>query len=137
MGTSCFIGIKKNNGSIEAISCHWDGYPSGVGVTLLHHYNNEEVITSLMALGSISSLGERLAPEPGEHHSFYEPVDDITVAYCRDRGDRLIIYHYPSIERFKSGAECYDYVYLFKDNAWWYAESGSALTKLIEERVLQ
>ena len=135
MGTSCIIGIKNNDGSIEAITCHWDGHPDGVGKTLFYYYNTEEKIRALIALGNISSLGERLAPEPGELHSFNFPKDDITVAYGRDRGEELISYHYPSIEYFKETFNCCDYAYLFEDNTWWYTEDDTTLIKLTEERI--
>jgi len=41
-----------------AIYCHWDGYPSGVGVTLRDHYNSSGHVDTLLTYGDISSLRE-------------------------------------------------------------------------------
>lgn len=36
MGTSCLIGIKKNNGKIDFSIVNFDGYLTGVGETLIY-----------------------------------------------------------------------------------------------------
>ena len=41
-----------------AIYCHWDGYVSGVGLTLRGHYNTDEKVTTLLTYGDISALRE-------------------------------------------------------------------------------
>jgi len=51
---------------IESIYCHFDGYPEGVGQTLLDHWSTEERINELIALGDLSVLGEVI----GEKHDF-------------------------------------------------------------------
>ena len=89
MSTRSLIGIAAPDGSVRAVYCHFDGYIEGVGATLLRHYNSEEKARELLDLGDLSSLGERIAPAPGEDHSFDHPVDDVTVAYHRDRGEKL------------------------------------------------
>ena len=42
MSTNCIIAYEKKDKSIEGIRCHWDGYPEGVGQTLLNHYDDEK-----------------------------------------------------------------------------------------------
>ena len=63
MATRSLIGIEKDNGVVEAIYCHFDGYPAGVGKTLYEHYNNPERIKQLLRLGDMSTLGEFLSEE--------------------------------------------------------------------------
>lgn len=97
MGTHSFIAIKAVEKVLEpyqAICCHWDGYLEHVGRLLSEHYNTAEAVKALLSLGDISSLGERLAPDKGEAHSFESPArdeerGDVTVAYHRDRGEDL------------------------------------------------
>lgn len=89
MSTRCVIAMKNPDQTVSGVYCHFDGYPDGVGKCLLDHYQDEEKVKALLALGSLSSLGERVAPEPGEEHSFERPVEGITVAYHRDRGEKL------------------------------------------------
>jgi len=35
MATRSTIGVELPNGKVKGVYCHWDGYPSGVGDTLL------------------------------------------------------------------------------------------------------
>jgi hypothetical protein len=89
MSTNSRIGIEQADGTVKSIYCHWDGYPKGVGKTLVEHYLMREKIESLIALGDLSQLGEQPEPTGRVPHSFDKPEDGITVAYSRDRGDDL------------------------------------------------
>lgn len=75
----------------KAIYLHWDGYLSWAGKMLYSNYNSEELAKMLISLGALSVLKERLAPNEEDMHTFEEPLEDITVAYCRDRGEPLEI----------------------------------------------
>lgn len=55
MSTRCKIGRMYEDGTVRAINVHYDGYPSGVGRTLLSHYDDGN-IEELLDLGSIASL---------------------------------------------------------------------------------
>ena len=85
MSTNSRIGILHEDGTTETIYCHWDGYPDHQMPILTEHYNTAEKVKALLALGDISILGERLAPDADEPHSFEKPAEGVTVAYHRDR----------------------------------------------------
>lgn len=123
MSTNSRIGIKHEDGSVTAVYCHWDGYPEYNGRILCEYYETEEKAKALIALGSISSLRPRLAPEPGEVHTFSNAQRDITVAYYRDRGERF------DEERYQSTVDYYrstrDYRYLFSNGIWFLHGSES------------
>lgn len=92
MSTRSNIGMKLADGRVKAIYCHWDGYPEGGGVgnTLRKYYTNKERVESLLDLGDLSSLGKKIYPSgTGEHHTFYNSEEDVTVAYHRDRGEKF------------------------------------------------
>ena len=74
MSTRSRIGVLNENGSIESVYCHSDGYPEGVGETLTTHYNSEEKCRSIISLGDLSFLGDDL-------------TTGNTAAYGRDRGE--------------------------------------------------
>jgi hypothetical protein len=99
MSTRSFIGIQHADGSIHGVYCHHDGYLDGVGATLKEHYTTVRQVLDLVALGSLSSLGEDL---------------DVTQAVHRDRGEDLDVSTYSSARsiRFKDGG--YEFVYLFR-----------------------
>lgn len=65
MSTRSGIAIKENDGTYTWIYVHADGYPAGVGRTLLDHYNDRETINKLMQLGDLSWLGEN-PDDPGD-----------------------------------------------------------------------
>lgn len=121
MATRSFIAQKLTDGSFQAIYCHWDGYPEHVGDILFHHYSNTAKLASLLSLGSISSLGERLEPTPGGGHTFEKPEVGVVVAYHRDRGEKIQEAGvYADLAALK--AACDDaggeYLYTWADGAW-------------------
>lgn len=65
MATRSRIGIKYSNGSIHSVYCHSDGYYSHNGRILHEHYQCLDKVKQLIALGSLSSLGELI----GEKHN--------------------------------------------------------------------
>jgi hypothetical protein len=73
MATRSLIGIKLDNEIVKTIYCHWDGYPEGVGQTLVDHYSTPAAITELMELGDVSSLGTSIAKCVAYHRDRKEP----------------------------------------------------------------
>ena len=57
MSTRSNIGLKKKDGTVEVIYCHWDGYLSGNGQILLDNYELDEV-REILARGDMASLRE-------------------------------------------------------------------------------
>ena len=100
MSTRSHIGIWNEDGSLDVIYCHWDGYPSYNGALLLHHYQDPEKIRELIALGDISSLAESVKPMEGEH-TFESPQEGVVVAYGRDcHEDGVDTKHFDTLEDF-------------------------------------
>lgn len=91
MSTRCMIGLLNKDGSVDAVYCHHDGYPEGVGDCLLRHYRLPE-LKDLLKRGDMSSMGS--APdkcvfyEEDQHPTKYKSLD----AYLTDGADHD--YHY-------------------------------------------
>ena len=66
MATRSRIAIENEDGTVDSIYCHWDGYPSHNGKILKEHYSDRAKLKQLIELGSISSLGSKIEPT-GEH----------------------------------------------------------------------
>jgi hypothetical protein len=113
MGTRSRIAIKNPDNTYTSVYCHWDGYPEGVGSTLVKHYNTEVKVKELLALGDLSCLEKNL--NPTEPHSFDCPQDDVTVAYGRDRGESD---QDATTDTTLSAVQCEEYTYVFTDNTW-------------------
>ncbi|MDD2471028.1 MAG: hypothetical protein PHY67_04195 [Methanocorpusculum sp.] len=68
MSTRSYILIENTDGTFSGVYCRFDGYPKGVGATLLDSYRTEAKIRNLIARGTLSSL--RSSPETSVvHHS--------------------------------------------------------------------
>lgn len=134
MGTRSAIVEKTDTGEFRGIYCHWDGYLSHNGRILLEHYTTPEKVSQLISLGYISSLGNRIAPDENEEHSYDSPVKDITVAYFRDRNEDLddVSTIVGSTLEDVLGCIDYAYAYVFINNEWYLYDYEQTLVKLSE-----
>lgn len=108
MATRSRLRAKLSNGKfLKPIYCHWDGYPDHMLPTLNGHYNTDEKVAELMALGNLSALHDRVKPDEGEPHSFDKPAENVTIAYHRDRGEKLEFWRYKQ-----------EYNYLYQNGEW-------------------
>lgn len=100
MGTRSHVGMLQSDGTVRAIYVHWDGYVEGVGATLMNHYTDPKKIEALIALGSLSCLGEEL----GEKHDFDNREHDTWCkAHHRDRGEDLEIDTHKNVDFYLCG----------------------------------
>ena len=94
------IKEKHNPVLYLGIYCHWDGYPSGVGATLLKHFDTYEKVLNLISLGYLSTLL------------------DNTIAYYSWRQEDWNGVKPQGIEKFPTRADMdTDYCYVF-DEVW-------------------
>ena len=126
MSTRSMIGLKTANG-VDYIRCHWDGYPSNNGVMLITHYSNKKKLIELLDLGSISSLRQYVNPPSNLRHSFDSPLEDVTVAYSRDRGENIRKKTHAKdlntyLEDLKNSDCDYAYYYDSDEKKWYYSD---------------
>ena len=88
----------------HSIYLHNDGYLEGAGKILKEHYSSLKKVKELVALGSISILGD--TPEEG-----------VTFAYHRDRGDEWADNEPLVTSRLKK-ADRQEFNYLFENGEW-------------------
>jgi len=121
MATRSRIAIENQDGTVNSVYCHFDGYVNGVGKTLFNHYDQEK-LEKLLELGDISTLGKS--------------TED-TEAYHRDRGEDLHFEPFKDVEDlfengFGSGVE---YVYCLTKSGIWLVNhrSSSIVSYLADE----
>ena len=122
MATRSNIAMKTADGKIVSVYCHWDGYVANNGKILLENYTDAHKIEALVALGSISSLGEQI----GEQQDFNDrstQKDDWTLFYSRARGEELSIQEYADIPSWIDDME--EYAYLWDGNDWLVNDHGA------------
>lgn len=122
MATRSTIAMENPDGSVTSIYCHWDGYPENNGQILLDHYSDPKKVKALIALGSISSLGDQVAPPKGSRHSFNSPIPGVTVAYHRDRGEAMSRGKHKKVADFFN-SDFEEFGYLFTQEGEWLVKS--------------
>ena len=68
MATRSLIVVETKPGVYDAIYCHFDGYPEGVGATLKKSYYSEDKVDKLIEHGDVSVLRDTL--EDSEFYTF-------------------------------------------------------------------
>ena len=105
MSTRSTINIENEDGTIDGIYCHFDGFPDNNVKLLLGNHDSEEKARELINLGDISFLGPTL--KQGD-----------TKSYHRDEGDPIEVTVYPN----ESSIDGQSYNYLWKEGMWWISE---------------
>lgn len=119
MSTRSRIGMVQPDGTIRSIYCHSGGYLNWNGKKLLTHYNTPAKAKTLIDLGDISSLNDKLAPSKGVKHTFDAPAADVTKAYGRDRGEKNVDATVSAdVKAFLAIDSGQEYSYLFDDGKW-------------------
>jgi len=119
MSTRCRIAYRRPDNTVVSIYCHHDGYPDGVGQMLKDFYTDSDIIEQLMALGDLSSLGEKPVSDP---KAWTDHTIDTTkcVAY-KDRGENTPAQVHTGLKEYlndlKDGLQ-EEYNYLFYRGIW-------------------
>lgn len=128
MATRSRIGIEHQDGTVTSIYCHWDGHVETNGKILFENYHLSKT-KQLIALGDISSLGIEVEPTD-PNHSFEQPQEGVTVAYCRDRGEDFRQSTDKDVETFFSG-DFEQFGYCFTKDGRWLVSDGGPVVDLI------
>jgi hypothetical protein len=118
MATRARIGIKQKSGRIIAAYQHWDGYPGGLGYTLINHWESPKKTTQAIELGNSSKWGYFVGSKIDFDNRESEMYEYQNIYYGRDRGEkdqgpRIFQSEADYLENgFRSGEE---YIYLMKD----------------------
>jgi len=108
MATRSFIAKYDTDANVyDAIYCHWDGYPSGVGVTLRDHYDTDLWAKMLVNIGDISSLRDGF--EDTERESYKKRGDT-------DVDTKTFKYFSEMVEYYRN-MSC-EYGYVWEDGKW-------------------
>ena len=115
MATRSNIAYKTPEGKIRSVYSHWDGYPEHNGELLRRFYTTQDKVEALIALGSISSLGQDIG-EQVDFDNRDTHTETGTIAYHRDRGEQLSIQEYDDIPSWI--ADMQEYAYLWIGEEW-------------------
>ena len=88
MATRARIGIKRADGSILSAYQHWDGYPGGLGYTLINHWESPTKTEQAIQLGNSSKWGYFVGSKIDFDNRESEMYEYQNVYYGRDRGEQ-------------------------------------------------
>lgn len=133
MATRSMIGVQRENGTIEAIYCHWDGYPTHHGPILLNAYNGPKKIEGLMRQGDLSVLGTILvADATGVEDE--DACSTINGYVGGDGGDsECSAKVYTSLDDLRERQTWCDYYYIHKEGRWYVMEEDELV--LLEQEI--
>jgi len=119
MATRSAIGYLQPSGSVRAVYCHWDGYPSHMLPILEKYYNSLAKVKALIKPGSMSSLRTKNTWDT-------DVKRDEQPLYHHERGElgiKPITSGKPLTVWFKNH-DC-EYLYVFAGDKWiTYSESA-------------
>ena len=118
MSTNSSIAVCLADGSVISVYCHYDGFIHHNGRLLLEYWNSQELAESLVSLGNISVLGQRL--KPIGKHAFNNPEKGTCLFYGRDRKDIIGVNAnvWKSLIDYFENCDFRDYNYLFVNDNW-------------------
>lgn len=131
MATRSNINVKVGD-VYHTIYCDFDGYPEGVGKTLVLNYNSQELAEKLVSFGDISSIDDSCDAPAG--HSYDKPVKGHCVYYGRDRGETDVDMQVTNTPRFEE-----EFCYVWDGSDWYvsgYDHSNVLLGELLGIEVM-
>ena len=109
MVTRSFIArYNPDTNDYTAIYCHYDGYPTGVGLKLRDNYNTDASVNVLMKLGDISALRDTLVETMPEAYSVLNRSPDTEATTHK--------YRHVMFDDFRSRS-C-EYGYIWQNGVW-------------------
>ena len=88
------IKEKHNLVLYLGVYCHNDGYPSGVGATLLKHFDTYEKVLNLVSLGDLSALWNSTRAYYSWRQEKWDGVKPMSIENFPTRGDMGTDYCY-------------------------------------------
>lgn len=126
MSTRCFIVLEKPDERPKSVKkysgiyCQSDGYVSYVGLLLHCFYSDERLVSNLLGLGALSSLGPVLGYKIDLKRSYidpeyYEKIKGQCKAYYRDSNESFEIVETNNLKDYDE-----TYLYVFRKGEWYY-----------------
>lgn len=121
MATRSFIAKLQEDGTYKGVYCHNDGYPEYIGKELLRYFNNSESIDELMQDGDLSFIDNEvkktsLMVQLEQEYGYRPNKDNLDDNYYFNP---TIFYNFDDLLKYSYYSGC-EYLYIFKDNKWFY-----------------
>ena len=148
MATRARIGLELKDGSYISSYQHWDGYPGGLGYTLIDHWYDYDKVEEAISLGDASSwrymVGQKI-----DFDDRNDPLHEVQNCYYgRDRGEKDTgpKKHLNGVclldEAWRAGE---DYLYVLRDVGkgdkekyeWFYTDANNPAKEIADMKPLE
>jgi len=135
MATRSTIAIEHQDGTVEQIYCHWDGYLDHNGRLLLEHWTDPVKLQQLIDLGDVSVLGAVLGDQWSVIRAQREPLtkfEDPCTFYGRDLKNKDTgSKQFKNFDDYAQNHEYQEYEYILRSDGKWYVQSYETNNALI------
>ena len=136
MATRSTIAIEHQDGTVEQIYCHWDGYLDHNGRLLLEHWTDPAKLRQLIDLGNLSVLGAVLGDQWSvirAQHDNSSKFEEPCTFYGRDlKYEDTGPKQFKNFDDYAQNHEYQAYEYILRRDGKWYVQSYQTNNRLIE-----
>jgi hypothetical protein len=130
MATRSTIAFELQDGTVQQIYCHNDGYLEHNGRLLDEQWQDPAKILQLIQLGDLSILGRDI----GRKQDFSDRNVGWCLAYGRDRGEQSVeATQFESFDQYTLYADFEEYNYIFRNGRWLVAREDLKFQSLSAE----
>jgi len=123
MSTSAWIAKVNDDRTISGVYCQSEGYVEYTGNTLISHWDNGDMVDTLISGGDIHLLGKE---SESQDHLLSQTKDDLDSGYDSSEHEATV---WDNEYEFKFGlmeSTMIAFVYLFKNGKWLVLDSANS-----------
>ena len=111
MSTRSRIGILNQNGTVESVYCHQDGYPEYTGYFLENFYTDTKLVKLLLSKGDISNIATSYGWDLKKQT--FDNKELLSLKTYAQRGERCPSVIHEDVKEYLKYDSCDEYKYLF------------------------
>ena len=111
MSTRSRIGILNQDGTVESVYCHQDGYPEYTGYFLENFYTSTKLVKLLLSKGDISNIATSY--DWNLKQQTFDNKELLSLKTYAQRGDKCPSVLHDDVKEFLKYDSCDEYKYLF------------------------
>ena len=113
MSTRSRIGILNQNGTVESVYCHQDGYPEYTGYFLENFYTSTKLVKLLLSKGDISNIATSYGWDLKKQT--FDNKELLSLKTYAQRGEKCPSVIHEDVKEYLKYDSCDEYKYLFSN----------------------
>ena len=113
MSTRSRIGILNQDGTVESVYCHQDGYPEYTGYFLENFYTSTKLVKILLSKGDISNIATSYGWDLKKQ--IFDNKELLSLKTYGQRGEKCPSVVHKDVKEYLEYDSCDNYKYLFSN----------------------